>query len=263
MNEFTIRKTKYSIINFCSGEFDIDIPGHTHSKNSYEIHLVYSGHGTLITKENTYDLNKNMVYVTGGDLWHEQLFDRKNPLSEHCLYIYVEKGCDLLSDIFTEKKFYISKANKDLRNHFNELYNNAMNRTIINEEKIKNIAPLIILDMISLYSSIDILAIPQCIDERKWLIIENSFLYDYKDLTLEMLSKKVNMTPRSLERLLNSYYNMSFTKIRTKARMEASIKFLNDKTPVNETAILVGYKDSSSFINAFKKYYNSSPKRYE
>ena len=105
----------------------------------------------------------------------------------------------------------------------------------------------------------------------------NKFVYinNYKDLmiqlinqeinneqfSLEFIAKKLNTTPRNLQRKLKSE-NTSFSNLLKEQRAELSIHYLN-KGYYNKTiAKKLGYADANSFYRAFKKWYDISPNEY-
>lgn len=88
-----------------------------------------------------------------------------------------------------------------------------------------------------------------------YLIIEEAFLYDYKEITLEKLANLLKLSERQTERLLKMHYNRTFLQKKTDARMSAAVNMLRQTNkPVSEIAYETGYSTSEHFSAAIKKY---------
>lgn len=82
------------------------------------------------------------------------------------------------------------------------------------------------------------------------------------DLSLETVANHVYVSSYYLSHLFRDEMDMPFSDYVNKVRMEESKRLLKDNTlKIQEVAELVGFKDSSYFSKAFKKYYGVSPKR--
>ena len=49
MISFKWNETDFNLIQYGRGVFTTDMPGHSHSKNSYELHYIVDGEGLLTT----------------------------------------------------------------------------------------------------------------------------------------------------------------------------------------------------------------------
>ena len=95
------------------------------------------------------------------------------------------------------------------------------------------------------------------------LSIEEAFLYDYKDITLEKLAARINVSPRQAERLMRQYYNSTFQKKRTEARMSAATVMLKSGTlSIARIAEETGYSSSEHFAHTFRQYFGVSAGEY-
>ncbi|MDE6111553.1 MAG: cupin domain-containing protein, partial [Eubacterium sp.] len=82
MIRFTWNGVLFNITNIGGGLLEEDIPRHIHSKNSYELHFVLGGKGTLITDTNEYELSTGNFFITGPNIYHEQTADKNNPVKD-------------------------------------------------------------------------------------------------------------------------------------------------------------------------------------
>lgn len=260
MKELHIGKSTYKIVNISSGKFSSDINGHSHSSESYEIHYCFGGKGELITDSNSYMLNKNSLYITGPNLWHRQIIDKNEPLDEICLYIQkTSTGKDILSGTFNSTHFWTGQANGAVRSLFEELNVIAYQNSIYAKEKQVHIAELIVTELSFLYSSKLIMSDADTPDDKKFVIIENAFIFDYMNITLPELSQRLGMSVRQTQRILKQYYAMTFREKKLNARLEAAVMKLKDGKSVSEVAFETGYADTPSLIRAFKKRYDKTP----
>ena len=65
------------------------------------------------------------------------------------------------------------------------------------------------------------------IPDRTAVIIEEYFLYEYQNLSLEELAGKVGLGTRQTERLLQKHYGKTFLQKKTEAKMSAAATLLS------------------------------------
>ncbi len=260
MKELHVGKSSYKIVNISSGKFSSDINGHSHGSESYEIHFCYEGKGELITDNSSFPLMENSLYITGPNIWHRQVIDKENPLGETCLYIQkTSTGTDVLSGTFNATHFWIGKAGESIKVLFAELHNIAYQKSLYAREKQTHLAELIVTELSFLYSPELIINDSDTPDDKKFVIIENAFIFDYMNITLPELSRRLGLSSRQTQRVLRQYYGVTFREKQISARMEAALMKLREGKTVGETTYEVGYADSPSFIRTFKKYYGKTP----
>lgn len=260
MRELHIGKSKYKILNISSGVFSADISGHTHSSESYEIHFCFGGKGELITDSSKYELKKDSLYVTGPGIWHRQIIDKNDPLDEICLYIrIIRKGTDILSGAFNSTYFWSGTATKPIKSFFCELNEISHQKSLYAKEKQAHLSELIMTELAFIYSSELVYDENDTPDDKKFLIIENAFIFDYKNITLQKLSERLGLSTRQTQRILQQYYGVTFREKQLTARSEAALLLLQNGNSVTDTAFEVGYADTASFSRAFKKHFGKAP----
>ena len=90
--------------------------------------------------------------------------------------------------------------------------------------------------------------------DKTAVIIEDYFLYEYQNLSLEELAGKLGLGTRQTERLLQK---------KTEARMSAAAILLTDSSRnITSVAEALGYSSIEHFSSAFKNYYQISPRQY-
>ena len=94
-------------------------------------------------------------------------------------------------------------------------------------------------------------------------MIEEYFLYQYRSLSLEDLAKRLGLSTRQTERLLQKQYGKTFLQKKTEARMSAAAILLsNAEYSITSIAEELGYSSIEHFTSAFRNYYDMSPRQY-
>ncbi|MGB5917956.1 AraC family transcriptional regulator ligand-binding domain-containing protein [Arcobacter sp.] len=83
------------------------------------------------------------------------------------------------------------------------------------------------------------------------------------DISIEFISKRLNVSTRTLQYNLKAE-NKKFRDALLSVKMQLANHYIkNTKMDFGSIAILLGYKESSSFFRAYKKYYKQTPRNYE
>ena len=99
---------------------------------------------------------------------------------------------------------------------------------------------------------------------KAYILIEDSFLYEYDTITLEELSHRLGLSTRQTSRILFNRYGQNFIQKRTEARMAAAATYLKEnKLSISEIAARLGYSCPNHFHAAFKKYYQMTTSQYK
>lgn len=203
----------FTLIEFGKGVFKKDMAGHSHSKNSYEMHFIVDGEGALITDTEEYKLSKGNFFVTGPNIYHKQSTNPQKPLTEYYLYIQT-----------SDKKTNNALVSTFLSNHF-YFYRNcemlSLVERIIQESNVKKwgYENIIAALMQILLTEITRLYWPdfrvtnksaENLNDRRFILIEQAFINDPEGITLTKLSGTIGLCERQTQRLLEKYYGMSF-----------------------------------------------------
>jgi len=270
---FEIAETQFDIISLCLETLANPIPRHVHSKNSYELHYISRGYGTLIIDEKKYDIAPDCLFMTGPGVPHEQISVPNDPMKEYCIYLQVILGKTTpkneLVQTFLERDFWFGTADANIHQLMKQVFSELENRHSGYELMLQSILQQIILSVARLYKENEAfhqqkLSPNVNISDQSYLIIEEAFLYDYKTITLDELAERVSLGKRQTERLLQKHYNKTFLQKKTEARMSAACQLLleTDKN-IYEIAEALGYSSSEHFTNAFKQFYGVTPSKYK
>lgn len=205
----------FTLLQFGKGVFRKDMAGHSHSKNSYELHFIVDGEGILTTDTKTYNLSKGDFFVTGPNIYHQQSTNPQKPLTEYYLYIQASdrKTNNALVSTFLSNHFYYSK-NCELSSLVEKIiYENAVMKWGY-ESIIAALMQILMTEITMLYWP-EFTATKKSaenLNDRRFILIEQAFINDPDGITLTKLSNIIGLCERQTQRLLEKYYGMSFSQ---------------------------------------------------
>lgn len=272
--QFSIGTCCFQILRITNGSYSYCIPRHTHSNNSYEIHYVEDGYGHVVIDNLVYELSPNTVYITGPNIEHEQCPSATSPMKEFSLYCKVNSINDNTFDIeaenitslFLNTSFWICQDSQGIMQLIDKLETEIENHYIGYNTVLKSIFQNLIVSIVrnynnALMSSVDIPS--PTLNDNRFIIIENSFLHDYCEITLEKLSERLGLSKRQTSRILQDYYKITFQEKKLQARMSAAMNLLlNSEMNIGQIAETTGFNSVEYFCNAFKKYYGKKASHY-
>ena len=285
---FTIENMEFTVLSIGLEKMVTPIPRHVHSANSYELHYISYGYGTLIANDKEYAITPGTFYVTGPGVFHEQVSKSDDPMTEYGVYLQVAPvvskasgtasspqqsrsihANDLLLK-FLDYKFWFGEADAALHDVMKRILSELELRPLGYENMLPALLQELILTIIRLYQNKELAEAPEGVNEQKitpndmtYLMIEEAFLYNYRDLTLPKLASQVNLSVRQTQRLLQKHYNKNFAQKKTEARMSAACILLQDQgKSIASIAYELGYSSSEHFTSAFKQFYRVTPSVY-
>lgn len=252
-------------------KFACSIPKHSHSINSYEIHYIPSGKGIVRIFETDYPLSSGTLYITGPNIEHEQIPDSEEPMSEYCLYFQIIKPKKSVIDnrpllnIIENTPFWIGRDRFNIESTLQLLISEMNEKNIGYDKQAVLLFQQLIIILTRNYSHSN--HVTKKKEEKflydPYLYIEQSFLYNYSDLTLEKLASDIGLSCRQTERILKNNYNMTFRQKKHKAKMSAAKIMLSDKNlSVRTISERLNYSSADHFSASFKKYYGVSPRQF-
>lgn len=95
-------------------------------------------------------------------------------------------------------------------------------------------------------------------------LLTTELLYKNPNLTLTLLSKKINVRPQLVSQILNDNYSTNFPNFINKYRISEAKKLLKTQQHLKMEVIAenCGFNSTSAFYTAFKKITNSTPAKY-
>ena len=269
---FSIENIDFTILSICLEKLVRPIPKHSHSKSSYELHYISYGYGTLIVEGREHAITPGSLFMTGPGVAHEQISLPEDPMTEYCVYFQIEKNTDVpnagVMNTFLEYDFWIGMAESNIHEVMKQIFQELETHPAGYELMLPSLLRQLILLLTRHYKLEDTFPVSRAtkstnVNDLTYLIIEEAFLYDYRDLTLDSLAKLVKLGKRQTERLLKKHYNKTFMQKRTEARMSAACILLQDnKKGIAAIAEELGYSSAEHFTNAFKHNFNMTPTEF-
>lgn len=271
---FYMEQYRISSLHFVYEQFLRSIPCHSHSDNSYEIHYISHGKGNVKISGVLYPIVPNTLYITGPHVEHEQIPDAQDPMFEYCIYLKTEKlskrkqqkKADNYMQLFLETAFWFGQDSQNIHSLMQQIFYELEKKYDGYHKLVETLLQQLIIKMTRNYVCIPInqeKTIPFDLGYGKFLIIEEYFLYEYKKLSLNILSERLGLGPRQTERLLKKHYGKSFLQKKTEARMSAALILLLDPNKrITDIALDIGYSSSEHFSNAFKRYFGMTAREY-
>ena len=273
-------------ITFSIGDYQINIlkftyecqtwntPSHAHSSNSYEIHYIPKGKGTLISNQCSYELYPNILYTTGPHIEHQQYSDLDDPTYEYCIYLRIEKTHDTkknssensIIEPFLHYPFWYGKDCADLQTTLKAIYQEFSAPGSAAPIMLRALFMQFLVKILRNYepasnAAITYIPIPLV---KAYILIEDSFLLEYDTITLNELSRRLGLSTRQTSRILFNRYGQNFLQKRTEARMAAAVTFLKEgKLSISEISDRLGYSYPNHFHTAFKNYYKMTVSEYK
>ena len=273
---FSIGRYMITILKFTYECQTWNTPSHYHSSNSYELHYIPQGRGTLISSQKSYDLYPNVLYTTGPHVEHQQYPDPDDPTYEYCIYLRIEETHakqrrknmeqENIMDLFLNYPFWYGTDQADLPVTLEQIHRELFHPKPAAGLMLEALFIQFMVKVLRNYkpaSKAAITSIPIPLI-KAYILIEDSFLLEYDTITLEELSHRLGLSTRQTSRILFDRYGQNFIQKRTEARMAAAVTFLKEgRLSVSEIAARLGYSCPNHFHAAFKKYYHMTATEYK
>lgn len=269
---FLFDNTAIQIITIMHEHFTRKIPLHSHGSNCFEIHYIPTGYGQLQADQTQYRIAPNTLFITGPHVEHAQQPDDQDPMQEYCIYLKVSPASarnphtSPLLKLFCSTSFWIGHDTQHLHQLLQQLFQELEQQALGYEQQVRSILSQILVAVIRNYeqnNSHNKKNPPDKQVDQKSLIIEEYFLYEYQSLSLEALSKRLFLSARQTQRLLQEYYGKTFQEKKLEARMSAACTLLEDKSrSIASIAEALGYSSPEQFSCAFRKRYHKTPTQY-
>ena len=273
---FSIGQYQIHILKFTYECQTWNTPSHMHSSNSYEIHYIPKGKGTLLSNQCSYELYPNILYTTGPHVEHQQYSDSDDPTFEYCIYLEIaeshsssHKGTARqkhIMDTFLRYPFWYGKDCADLPVTLEQIHAEFSNPGPAASIMLQALFMQFLVNILRNYepatnAAITYIPIPLI---KAYILIEDSFLLEYNTITLEELANRLGLSTRQTRRILFDQYGQNFLQKRTEARMCAAVTLLKEnKYSLSEIASKLGYSCPNHFHTAFKKYYHMTATEYK
>ncbi len=275
---FSLEHMSFAVLNLVYEKFLRSIPKHSHSNRSYEIHYISKGYGTAVIQGVTYPIIPNTLYVTGPGIEHEQTPMQNDPMEEYCINLKISPNPDYphgdasqITTLFENTLFWFGQDTEQIHLLMEQLFYEMQHQMLGYRLQVESLLSQCVIKMVRNYlastpvplQTKDIPFCPANLFEQKYIIIEECFLYDYKEITLANLSTRLGLGARQTERLLKEHYGKTFLQKRNDARMAAaSVLLVSTNQSITDISESLGYSAVEHFSNAFRRHYHISPSDY-
>lgn len=269
-----IDHTIFFVLNIAFERFLRPMPSHSHGNNSYELHYIPYGQGVVNIDGKTYYATPGTLYMTGPHIEHEQLPSTDDPMAEYCIYFKLQNTVPMMQEhnnfqttdeLFAQTHFWFGQDTQNLYPVFQQLFSELEYHYTGYMIQVEALLQQCIVKTVRNYkmekkSSTNFTR--SNLVDSKYLIVEESFLYDYHNLTLNSLSKRLGLGTRQTERFLKDYYGKTFTQKKNEAKMSMAKIYLEDNLSITEISKRLNYSSTEHFSHAFRKYYGISAKDF-
>ena len=222
MLQFEWDNFDFTVLQFGKGVFKKDMAGHSHSKNSYELHYILGGEGTLTTDSRSYPLSEGVFFVTGPYVYHQQSTNVENPLTE--IYIYLQaadkKTINALVSTFLDTHFFF-QGNCPFSEIFLQILREKEEMKWGYQSNIVAWLQLLMTEITRAYWP-DHSGMTESngnLNDRRFIMIENAFIENPEGITLRKLSELIGLCERQTQRLLQKYYGKSFSEKKEEGKL--------------------------------------------
>lgn len=254
-----------------------------HDHAGYEMHIIASGKGQIITDEKTFNFSKNTAVLIPPRTNHKIIVDPADDLVDLTLSFKYKKISDSRHPD-REKLYDTFQRLMPENNHtiiFKGKYYGDFLKKFINENdpdstlfaiSIKNMLRDIYIHILKELQGTVKNSVPSAFKDASAAIISDVSIFknieDYihtfsPDCCLDGLAERLKMSRRNVQRLMMKLYGKSFTKKLAEIRLlEAKTQIEKSDKSLSEIAHAVGYNQYASFHKAFIAYYGISPSEY-
>lgn len=268
---FTMENTHFHALNIVFERFARTIPTHSHGNNCYEIHYIPCGFGKLRIKDHDYAITPDTLFVTGPHVEHSQIPLPEDPMQEYCVYLKAGSSSrrrkpSPVTDTFLSTPFWIGKDTQEIHSLMRQLFDELEHRYIGYQTQVELLLSRLLVAMVRNYERLHVSPATfgkNNLSDSKAVIMDEYFLYEYQSLSLDVLSRRLNLSPRQTQRLLQEYYGKNFQQKKAEARMSAAAILLSDHSrSIASIGEDLGYSSAEHFSSAFRNYYGMSPRSY-
>lgn len=268
--KFTIDDVIFNALKIVDETFSASIPNHSHGNNSYEIHYVPEGNGFLNISGTAYRIIPNTLYVTGPHFFHEQITSKDNPMREYCIYFNLQlpphkiKDTASIAACFINTPFWFGQDKQNILRIMQQIFLEMAQKRSGYILLVESLLQEFVVKMVRNYENRSPVNSkkndPMSLEDHKYVIVEESFLYSCGTLTLEELSKKLGLSSRQTERFLLDCYGKNFMQKKAEAKMSSASILLEDcSLSVSDIADKLNFSSLQHFSYSFKQYYHVTP----
>jgi len=271
--KITVDGMAFRVLNIVFEQFLRSMPKHSHGQNSYELHYIPYGQGKVSIDNTIYDIVPNTLYMTGPYVEHEQIPVKNDPMAEYCLYFKLESctfpgslNAETVASKFERVHFWYGQDSQELYPVMQQIFFELEHKYVGYMIQVEALLQQCIVKVVRNYENKQHSKLhfsPSNLVDSKYIVVEESFLYEYETITLESLAERLALSTRQTERFLKDYYGKTFLQKKADAKMSMAKIYLDDnQLNISEIADRLNYSTVQHFSYAFKQYYGISASEY-
>ncbi|MBR4206837.1 MAG: AraC family transcriptional regulator [Clostridia bacterium] len=268
--QFELENRKVRVLNAKKEVFFESFPNHMHG--FFELHYIFGGHGELICLGNRYPLLAGCVYLNGLNVSHEQRTDTEDNMTEYSLAFDLTpsrgriQAADGLAQRLDGMKLWIGEDRRGIGELFRQIERELTAREIGFRDALESLCRLLLIEVIRSFAepTDQVSRHAGITSDRRKFIMDEAFIYLYRDMTLSSLAALLNLSERQTARDIRSYYGMSFTEFRGRSRLSAAARLLTERPDmtVAEVGEVVGFSSAAHFRKLFAAFSGETPAAY-
>lgn len=265
--DFMLENMRIRTVDAKRERFKNPFPRHMHP--FYELHYIIKGKGTLVLDDEQYELSAGHLFFTAPKVYHAQLTDIEDNMEEyHFAFEILQNDKVKIGEIgkfFKQTDFYICKDTCNIKSLFEEIERETNLQQIGFSSVVCAFLQTILLKTARNYfQERNETANKNILEERRQLVLDEAFLYSYKDVTLQSLSDFLHLDVRQIQRIIYKKYGMSFVQLRMHSRLSAAQNMIaNNEGTLLQIAERCGYENYAYFAKIFKEKFGVLPSEYK
>ena len=241
-----------------------NIPLHSH--NSYEIHFLESGTGSILVEGTTYEVSAGDMIITGPNILHAQHSGLVEPMEEYCINVsFIQKK------YMESEKTDLIRLIDSIKAEFDMILTEAFERKCGWRERTAAIMTSLLISVGRLIiqdesfeltnESSDTIMTSKTINRRRQ--IDRYFRGYLNSMDEETLAKQLFVSRRQLSRIMRNCYSMTFNEKVNELRAEyAKNLLITTEMPISEIPSACGFSSLQYFYKVFAKKYGISPAKF-
>ncbi|MBE7026976.1 MAG: helix-turn-helix domain-containing protein [Ruminococcaceae bacterium] len=243
-----------------------------HSHNSYEMHFITKGKGTLLLDNERYELEKGIFYITGPSVFHSQISDDNNPMEEYGINITIRQiKDDIASDVdallkkICENPFFIASDDFGAAAWCGCILEDILNVEAAADECIKALTTALLISVGRKISGAHTKIRKTNNNRPNMMRVLDLCLRKFTtNISASEVASSMFISRRHLSRIMNEVYGMSFSKKIASMRVSYAKELLKSSTlSIQQIAEKSGFSSSQIFCKTFKKITGITPREYK
>ncbi len=272
---FELGDRRITVLNAKRTVFLESFPNHRHG--FYELHYIVGGKGWLICEGQRCPLREGMLYLNGPNVSHEQLTDPADVMIEYSMSFDLHRGsksgkrqrreAGRLTEGLEGMSLWIGEDHTGILGVFQSIEGEIMGKETGYFEVISNLCEMLMLKLIRNFSErAHAEAEPRILsaEDRRKFIMDEAFIYNYRDITLSSLAGLIGLSERQTMRDIRRYYGVSFSEFRQSARINAAARMLQERDGADPGRIAerVGFSSEAHFRGLFRERFGMTPREF-